>query len=251
MDQMTWYRATGGIPQSVKNLKTPTSVSGAGVSFSTDLTDNLIKCIADINAVQSGSGTPSPDNPRAISGYTDCVITANSIPVTVALGQTVYGGHLNVLSGKLTITHVLIEYDGSSDESWSKVSGTGKFYTTNTDMPDYVETGKISNVYQFSGEARGSAYVTVDKSFYSQTDSETPSYNRFWIFNSDYTSYGTAAFREVLSNQPFTVLVKLVTPTTVQLSSNQIATISGQNTISADTGDIYITYFETVGHKIS
>ena len=248
---MTWYRASGGIPQSVKNLKTPTSVTGAGVSFNTDLTDNLIKCVSDINAVQSGSGIPSPSNPRAISGHTDCVITSNSIPVTVALGQTVYGGHLNVLSGKLTITHILITYNGSESESWSKVTGTGKFYIINSNLPDYVLTNKISNVYPFSGEARGSTYVTIDKSFYTQTDTVNWQYNRFWIYNSDYEEYSVTQFRYVLSNQPITILVELVTPTTVQLSSNQIATISGQNTISADTGDIDITYLETVGHKIS
>lgn len=358
-----------GIPQSIRDLHTVSSKSGSIATFDTDLTENLVKCVANIQAVQSGSGTPSSTNVRAISGwqnvnvvrcgknlfdknqtlsngfiqsdgsigtsssyvYTDYIKVKpntnyttsgdvalsntrnniacydknfafierlntdkaggwtfttpnncnyirmnlggagrdlntiqleegssattyeayNGISVTVALGQTVYGGYLDVISGVLTITNVLIEYDGSSDETWQKVSGTGKFYIVNTDMPSYVEAGKISNIYPFSGEASGgSSAVTVDKSFYTQTYPSQPNYNRVWIYNSDYEEYSNTQFKEVLSNQPIDILVELVTPTTVQLSSNQISTILGQNNIYANTGDIEVKFLETVGNKI-
>ena len=380
-----------GIPQSIRDLHTVSSKSGSIATFDTDLTENLVKCIAQIQAVHSGSGTPSPTNVRSISGwqnvnvvnesnidlapflkgvyegrfafvdlstlswthtsstgagggyfasnltgrllgaiyghmicskyeissirgysniplttdkvvfcnnnntqpgiliidsdYTDATTFTNAvsgvyliyelatpttpsitqaqfnaiinsfeaqgIQVTIALGQTIYGGYIDVISGVLTITHVLIEYDGSSDETWQKVSGTGKFYIVNTNMPSYVEAGKISNIYPFSGEASsGSSSVTVDKSFYTQTYPSQPNYNRVWIYDSDYETYSNTQFKEVLVNQPIDILLELVTPTTVQLSSNQIATILGQNNILADTGDIEVKFLETVGNKI-
>ena len=51
------------------------SASGEIASFETNFIDNLTECIVDIDAVQAGSGTPSPDNVRPISGWSDCNVT--------------------------------------------------------------------------------------------------------------------------------------------------------------------------------
>ena len=252
---MTWYRATGGIPQSVKNLKTPTSVSGAGVSFSTDLTDNLIKCIADINAVQSGSGTPSPSNPRSISGFSNCVITANSTPITVALGQTVYGGYIDVTSGVLTITHIgtdLANYTGTitkvttggiADKSYFRFDDLSPYpLITNGELIcDKFEKVTITTSTTDKGVGLGSPSALGHSTIYLRP--ENPN------------SYTISTIMDYIQNtlNGLFIVYKLQEADyiKVQLSSNQIATISGQNTISADSGDIYITYLETVGHKMS
>ena len=245
---MTWYRSTGGIPQSVKNLKTPTSLSGAGVLFNTDLTDNLIKCIADIDAVQSGSGVPTPSNPRSISGFSNCVITANSTPVTFALGQTVYGGYIDVLSGVMTITHGMKVYDGSSDEDWIYRSSALGFSVENIEFSGNFVEG-ISNLFPIrTSTETWTDYTSIRYGIGGSTSS------RMIVFK--VTSFITgvtdvATWRTWLSNNNLMCVYKLATPTKVLLSDNQIATIIGQNNIQADTGDIDVTYLETVGHKIS
>ena len=51
------------------------TASGAIATFDTSLARPLQDCTIDINAVQSGSGTPSPDNARPITGFSSAVIT--------------------------------------------------------------------------------------------------------------------------------------------------------------------------------
>ena len=46
---------------------------GAIASFETEFEQNARSVLCDIEPIQSGSGTPSPDNVRPISGHTECV----------------------------------------------------------------------------------------------------------------------------------------------------------------------------------
>ena len=236
-----------GIPQSIRDLHTVSSASGSIATFDTDLTENLVKCVAQIQAVQSGSGTPSPSNPRAISGFSNCVITANSTPVTIALGQTVYGGYLDVLSGVLTITHKGFDF---GSVTWEKYTGrTYPIFRTEISDMKIGTTGDFI-VYSSCYEARGTSGSTTfgdnvsnNLKICSQTNS-----NRVMIMDNDVT--GSADdFKTLRTGQ--TIVYELATPTTVQLSSNQISTILGQNNILADTGDIDVEFLETVGNKIA
>ena len=45
------------------------TASGSIANFETNLQDNLTACKCTINPLQSGTGTPSPSNPRAITGF--------------------------------------------------------------------------------------------------------------------------------------------------------------------------------------
>ena len=81
--------------------------------------------LARIVAVQTGSGVPSPDNVRPINGFNTCTISVlNSQNVgettSIPLGDTYYGGVLNVITGELTVTHANIaSYDGEViNEPW-------------------------------------------------------------------------------------------------------------------------------------
>lgn len=56
----------------ISDLVTLGESSGSIASFSTDIADKLYSCYVNVTAVQSGSGTPSPSNVRAISGWSEC-----------------------------------------------------------------------------------------------------------------------------------------------------------------------------------
>lgn len=106
------------------------SASGSVASFN-DGGDNIPakSLVAEIVATQAGSGTPSPSNPRAISGYTDVVIKndvqeTTQATYTISLGSTVYMGTLNVTTGILTVTHAYQVYDGSEYCQFSEPSYT-------------------------------------------------------------------------------------------------------------------------------
>lgn len=65
------------------------STSGAIASFATDLTENLVSCIATIDA--------------NVSGVSSVTITSNGTTNTIALGESITaGGSLNVTTGLLT-----------------------------------------------------------------------------------------------------------------------------------------------------
>ena len=55
-----------------------TSTSG---SFVTDVVAPLKKLLLNLSPIQSGSGTPSPDNVRPISGHTECVTSVCGVNV--------------------------------------------------------------------------------------------------------------------------------------------------------------------------
>lgn len=308
--------------------------SGAVASFADGASAGLAKCIVEIAPKQAGSGTPSPDNVRAISGYTAVKVdvagknlcrvnTGNNVVVahckagqtytfsirnqgncgfnlkknttegeqivrqdpstdavlyqtftadedfdlflngfgsggssfgssaydyqlelgsdattyeayagsttTTALGQTVYGGRLNVLTGELTIDKGIITFDGS--ENWSiNTQSIERLYLSG--LPTNLNLNKreesISNSYKYGWEnayvgnfSFGSQGIYLDKINASETLAEAKS--------------------RIASN-PVQVVYPLATPQTVQLTPQEVNSLLGQNNISADTGDVDIVY---------
>lgn len=60
------------VDEQIKALPTVDTASGSVASFETDLSENLISCIAEIVAT-GGGGTP--DSPIAINGFSECNVT--------------------------------------------------------------------------------------------------------------------------------------------------------------------------------
>ena len=332
----------------VKDCKVESSASGSIATFDTDLTENLVKCIANIQAVQSGSGTPSPSNVRAISGHSNCAVTrtgtnilssdiyqanANSLiiggtdltypyyltantsytyvidvskiciptyketnstaislststvgrnvyqftptvsgyyrfnlfnsygfsasdvssfavyktseflDITIPLGQTVYGGYLDVTSGVLTITQKGVDLG-----SLSWLYSSGSFYANVSDAITPIATGDVNAICSCYERTNPTSSTTgLPDLTFCISDGNITTQKRIFVRDDSYNS-DTNAFTTGVTGQ--TVVYTLATPTTVQLSSNQIATILGQNNIYADTGDIEVKYLETVGNKI-
>lgn len=171
--------------------------------------------------------------------------------VTVALGQSVYGGYLDVISGVLTITSKYVELDGSSDESWEIVENTNKFYLPFLDIAEIYITGDYSNKYDFGGQATSVDSVTTDKTFYTQRYGADPQVNKFWVYDSSYST--VEDFKLALASTPMQIVCPLREDNyiTLQLSSNTLNTLSGLNNIFADCGDIKsLEYFNENGNDI-
>ena len=85
---MNYYKC-GMLDNQIKVMQVMSLASGSIASFSTDLTENLVSCIATIDANASG-----------VSSVT---ITSNGDTYTVSLGESITtGGSLNVTTGVLT-----------------------------------------------------------------------------------------------------------------------------------------------------
>ena len=65
----------------IKALPTIDTASGDIATFDTDMTENLVECVCDIQYSQTGSGTPSPDNQRPIGVYNSLTLYHNDINI--------------------------------------------------------------------------------------------------------------------------------------------------------------------------
>lgn len=143
---------------------------------------------------------------------------------TIQLGQTVYGGTLDVLTGVLTVDRAMVL---ASTLSWT-LSGTDSFYATKTDKQRGLNTAICTH---FSSRT------------YSSSD-------RILIENTGITSkddlYAYFGTQEAAST-PVQLVYELATPITIPLTATQISTLQGQNVVWADAGDVTLEYLAAGG----
>lgn len=149
---------------------------------------------------------------------------------TTALGGTVYGGTLDVVSGVLTVTKVGVDLGSLT---WSK-------YGDYTDKDRYITTGIDSNVKNDEANAICSIYPRLWGA------------NGWWIGSgsgklSIFTTYGqyssVSAFKTAMSGQ--ILCYPLATPQTYQLTPTEVSTLLGENNVWADAGPILEMTYRT------
>lgn len=203
--------------------------------------------IVDIDAVQSGSGDPSPTNIRSISGWTKSTISRSgedtSDPTTYEIlfpsaAGTVYGGNIKwtaVNGWELTVDTM---YGDLGDYSWQISSAQhGSVYAQNVPIDAYGGTSaampfilsdalKVVNMYTFNNSGGTSEYIiTVNGQ------------NRIYVMSMAYAGYSEAQVKTALTGIHFAA--KMATPIEYTLTSAEvIKTLQGVNNIWADTGNI-------------
>lgn len=206
-------------------------------TFNTDVVDDLIACNIGIEGTQAGSGDPAPDNVRSITGISDINISVNGSTAQISLGQDVYNGIIDPISGKLIIYS---KYMILSDKTWNYNGQYGFMYTStiadmratpNTDIAPFLN----SDCYKAgTGQQTGSGAVNNTIAVSSKT---------LRIRDERYTD--PTAFTSAMGNTQ--IVYPLDVPIEVQLTASQIATIKGDNTISTDSnGDIEVTFKESI-----
>ena len=232
-----------------EDIPTPVKVGtieNVSIASFSDGADNVpvSELIVDIEARQEGSGTPSPDNVRAISGFDSGLIRVNGNQVsnvyTVDFGQTVYGGRLNVTTGELTITHGYIDL-GSLAWTLSIVGNNRNRFNggtlTNVRAPasNGHKVNGICSVYEIQSANylySTSGAVGLDVEMYGNLQVYDNSYN-------DATAFKTAMNGQIL-------VYELAAPQTIQLTPVQVKTLLNNNNIFANTGNIEkLVYFKT------
>lgn len=140
--------------------------------------------------------------------------------ITIPLGQTVYGGKLDVLSGVLTVDRAMVNmgtlnwsYSPSDSEFYATISGI-KSSTHNVICDRYINRANPSGKY----------IVCVAKILR--------------LYDSSYTD--AATLKAALSGAQ--LVYELATPITVQLTPHEVTALLGSNNVWADTGDTEVTY---------
>jgi hypothetical protein len=174
---------------------------------------------------------------RAVNAFTKPQVEASSSATsysdfshltdyTIQLGQTVYGGVLDVTTGILTIDKSLVIYDGSQDENWG-----GSQLTT-----VYRAGIGLSNAVNDNG---ASNYLPYINNWSSDTE-------HFYIYNNAVYAFiavqGLARFKEYLAEHNLQIWYKLATPTTVQLTAEDVDLLKGNNVLTTDADLIEASY---------
>jgi hypothetical protein len=202
-----------------------------GGTFTTPSNARYIRFI-----MAAGYGTTYGNN-IAIN-YPSTVTTYESykgINVIIQLGQTVYGGSLNLTTGVLTITHAIVDL-GTLDYTFS--SGTGRMATVSLSdvikkVPTNNEVADIKCDIYVKDSANHTATHVIDGSISVDTTGGVV------IYDSRYTD--ATAFKTAMNGIGFEY--PLATPQTIQLTPTEVQMLKGYNQISSGGGgDITLTY---------
>ena len=156
---------------------------------------------------------------------------------TLQLGQTVYGGTLDVTNGVLTVDRAMKVFNGDSSEGWCKSEYN---YFTSPKISDAIERNATPSDFQSNLYAYGS--IT--------NNSATLGACLIWgcvrVRLSD-MSISLDDWKAQLASTPMQVVYTLATPIEIPLTPTQISTLQGQNNVWADSGDVTIEYLASGG----
>lgn len=222
----------------VERLKGSTlkTVSGDPATF-----DDAIPYIAlkqlkvNIDPVQSGSGDPSPTNIRPISGHIEVNVRVYNDSVdnqyNIHLGQTVYGGVLDVVSGELVVDRVMVDL-GSLN--WFEYGSTESYSRYASISLDNLAKNNADGLCSMYPKALSSSSYNAN-SFYISSGS-----GRLSVFTTKEEYASAADFKTAMNGVQ--LVYELADPQIYQLTPTIVRTILGENNIQADTGSVEVIY---------
>ena len=230
----------------VNTIISETNESDSPLTFDTDYVDELEQLQLEIDYTETGTGAKTPENPYTYTGVDNLTINVNGTPNTINLfslvGSTVYSGVLDVLAGTLTIDYYGFTVTGDSGENWT-ISNTGTqnyYYVYNlpTGNSSAVANSNLANIFPTvnvgNNNTNNGCYATSSALRVRWGEEKTLSNWKTW-----------------LSSHNLTVLYKLTTPATYNLTPETILAIKGLNSITANNnGKITVTYKESAKHYL-
>lgn len=218
----------------VKTLYPLKTLSGNPISWEASDTEYLFPVVS-LEPKQAGSGDPSPENVRPISGYDSVTVTqskdeAQVKQITLTLPETIYGGTVDTVTGVGSKEYLLLELTGK--EKWREYEYSSKagFYGINLLNTNYARTDGICNcgIITTNSVDIDGAYIWlgVNNTFIYFVDAK----REFGVNNvAEWKSYLAAKYD---AGTPVTICYKLATPEPFQASGNQpLTSLLGYNTI--------------------
>ena len=213
------------------------TVSGAIATFADGADMPAKSVVVNIEPKQSGTGTPSPENVRQISGWESVNVyvsptedEADGHTTTTSLGRTVYGGTLDVVSGVLTVT-------------WGTLLGTA---WTQYNASNGYKAYRVYNVPQAKVGGIGKSNMISE---YGSFNSGAMTKNIIQL--PDNTGIAYMALDEGVSASDVQLVYELLQPTTYQLTPTEIQTLLGENNVWADSGDVEVVYVRDLNIAIN
>jgi hypothetical protein len=176
---------------------------------------------------QDGSGTPSPDNVRPITGGRDSVkTTVNGTEHTLALPDTIYGGEVDAVTGEGNANKKILTVDGNR----IKFTMNGQFWQLPQSSVPNVATVYMTSHIPTRLFAVNSRYNFI----FVAAENMKPYFATIEEFNT-YLSAQYAA------GTPMQIVYKLATPETFAATGgDRIYALAGTNTISTDADTLTV-----------
>lgn len=156
---------------------------------------------------------------------------------SITLPQTVYGGTLDVVSGKLTIDKAQVELNGSSNLG---MDTAGKFYLALSDMKKSIEysiiSDRLKSVLTWSYVSLGQNAI----SGYPDTNNAYPNQN--WLYFSANNINNVDDMKTWLTSNPIKAVYPLATPTEIDLTPTEVKSLLGDNNVWSDSGTVEVQY---------
>ena len=159
--------------------------------------------------------------------------------VTVQLGQTVYGGNAEIISGQGESDYAIATFTGAASEAWSLYQTYPHHFQINVSPGNAknngVEINAISNAYP----GRAGMSNNTSGVLYGVFSADG---NRIRIKDVDCST--VEEFKAKLQSIPggLQVCYVLATPQTLTLTPAQLSTLKGQNNVWSDGDSVDVTY---------
>ena len=160
----------------------------------------------------------------------------------IALPETVYGGTLDVETGVVTVNRVKYTVNPDMIINFYPEKSAWAFDAPHKASGDYLKFDGVCN--RFAKVSTG--YVA--NHFFAQFPTESVNYVRL-VFTLDGINNKDAAKAYFTENKT-EVVYRIAEPFTVQLTPQQIAALSGVNTLCTDAGTLTVTGREDPRHTI-
>lgn len=154
--------------------------------------------------------------------------------ITKALGQTVYGATLDVVSGELTVTRFL--YGSTANWVQYNASNGYKAYRLNGVYQPATNWLPMSNLI--------SEYGSFNSSSMDRNIIQRPS-----IVSGEYVMY--MALEDDILPTEVQICYELATPQTIQLTPEEVETLVGENHIWSDAGQVEVRIAESTRDVLS
>lgn len=147
---------------------------------------------------------------------------------TTDLGRTVYGGTVDLASGRLVVDRAIVDL---GTLSWGYSSADARFYNNGVDYKRPTSATEVANAIcsQYAVTKLGTlndGTMCLDMNGY------------IYVKDSRYTD--ATSFKSAVSGQ--TLAYELATPQTYQLTPQQIQTLVGTNNVWSEDGAIEVEY---------
>ena len=220
----------------ISDLEAGVELEGAATnSFDDGIDSYFKKVVSTIVPVQAGSGTPSPTNVRAISGFTKCTVTdtndtdTNTATISFGSAGTVYGGEVNLTTGVLTVTYGYVDL-GSLTWNYGSAEGHKYFNAPVTGIKqgnNYAPSNILCEKYK--AESWINVYNNVNDYILGVGNDY-----RVYIYDKDYTD--ATSFKTAMNGVQ--LVYELATPIEYQLTPTQLRSLVGANRLTSSTGEV-------------